>query len=328
MSTIRPLGRLFRVSTALACAAAVLAAGPSPAAAAPDTTPPPTPINFLVNGVTDTVVSMQWAPGYLTEPTGWRVYRNGVQVRAGGGSAYTDRGLTPGATYSYHIVAYDAAGNTAPPTRTITVTTRGPGVQPDPPANLRVIAVAPARVTLEFDRPGDEFDVSRYRVYDGGTQVATGDRYPFAGATTTVEIRNLVPGSAHAYTVRAERSGYGLSAPTNTAAVTLPGTTDTRPPSAPGGLVATESGYACDFADLTWTQSADDADAAAVIDYEVYTDGAFNHVVRGVVQSPAVQFLSHGTHTITVRAVDSSGNASPHSNTATFHIGPFCPLGG
>jgi hypothetical protein len=328
MSTTRASGRTAAGLTALACVAAVVAAGAPPAAAGPDTTPPPTPLNFLVNGVTDTQVSMQWAPGYLTEPTGWRVYRNGVQVRAAGGSAYTDRGLAPGASYAYHIVAYDAAGNTSPPTRTITVTTRGPGVQPGGPANLRVRAVAPARITLEFDRPGDEFDVSGFPVYDGGVQVATGFRYPFAGATTTVEVRRLTPGTTHAYAVRASRAGYGLSAPSNTVAVTLPTTSDTRPPSAPTGLVATESRYACDFADLTWTPATDDTDPAAALDYEVYTDGAFNHFVRGVGRSRAVQFFSHGTHTVTVSAVDASGNASGHSAAATFHIGPFCPLGG
>jgi hypothetical protein len=326
MPIARALGKVVKGSTALACAAVVVSLGAAPATAEPDTTPPPTPINFLVNGVTDTRVSMQWSPGYMTEPTGWRVYRNGVQVAASAGSAFWDRNLLPGAAYSYFIVAYDTAGNTAPPTRTITVTTRGPGVLPGSPTNLRVREIAPARVTLEFDRPGDEFDVSQYRVYEGGTQVATVYKYPFAGASTTVDIRRLTPGTAHAYTVRADRYPYGLSAPTNTLSVSLPGTTDLQSPTAPTGLVATESRYSCDFADLRWTQSADDADAASAIDYEVYTDGVFNHYVRGTGLSQAVQFFSHGVHTVTVRAMDGSGNASAHSSTATFRIDQFCQL--
>jgi hypothetical protein len=188
--------------------------------------------------------------------------------------------------------------------------------------------VAPARVTLEFDRPGDEFDVGGYPVHDGGTQVTSGYKNPFAGATTTVEIRRLTPGTAHSYAVRASRFGYGLSAPGNTIALTLPQATDHQPPSAPTGLVATGSRYACDFADLSWAPSADNADAASAIDYEVYTDGVFNHFVRGTAQSQAIQFFSHGTHTITVLAVDGSGNASASSNTASFDIDQFCQLEG
>lgn len=329
MSTARMPVSWVKGLTVAVCAALAAAIGSSPSAiAAPDTTPPPTPTGFLINGMTDTTVSMQWSPGYLTEPTSWRVYRNAVQVHAGASSAYPDRNLTPGATYSYFVVAYDAAGNTSPPTRTITVTTRGPGVLPGAPTNLRVKAVSPARVTLEFDRPGDEFDVSQYRVYDGATQVATGDRYPYAGASTTVEIRGLVPGTAHTFTVRADRFGLGLSTPSNTLAVTLPGTTDAQPPSVPTGLAAVESSYACDFADLSWTQSTDNVDPQSAIDYEVSTDGVFNHYVRGTGRSPLVHFPSHGVHTITVRAVDSSGNASAPGGTATFEVGQFCPIEG
>jgi hypothetical protein len=315
-------------AAALACAAVVLAVGAPAAAAQPDTTAPPTPLYLYVNGVTDTVVSMQWSPGYLTEPTRWRVYRNGVRVAVSAGSAWTDRNLSPGVTNSYAVVAQDAAGNTSPPTRTVTVTTRGPGVLPGAPGNLRVKAVAPARVTLEFDRPGDEFDVWGYPVHDGGSQVATGSKNPFGGATTTVEIRRLTPGTAHSYTVRAGRPGYGSSEPSNTVALTLPASTDHQAPSAPAGLVATESRYSCDFANLTWTPSADNADAAAAIDYEVYTDGVFNHFVRGTTQSQNIQFSSHGAHTIAVRAVDGSGNISASSNTATFVIGQHCQLEG
>jgi chitodextrinase len=303
----------------------IVLAGPAPASAAPDTTPPPTPLSLLVNNVTDTRVSMQWTPGYLTEPTGWRVFRNGVQVGQGASSAFTDRNLVPGGTYSYHVVAYDAAGNTSAPTRTVTVTTRGPGVSPGAPANLRLTAVDPARLTLAFDRPGDEFDVSRYVVLDGATVVASGFKWPYGGASTSVDVRTLAPGSTHSYTVRAERPGYGRSAPTNTVTVTLPTTTDAQPPSAPAGLVATESRYACDFADLRWTQSTDNVDAPAAIDYEVFTDGAFNHVVRGTGVTLSIQFSSQGTHTVAVRAVDGSGNASAVATT-TYVIGPWCPL--
>ena len=96
---------------------------------------PPTPFNFYVNRVTDTQVSMQWSPGYLTEPTRWRVYQNDQLVATRIGSSYLASGLVPGGSYSYYVVAVDQRGDVSAPTRTITVTTRGPGVEPGGPAD-------------------------------------------------------------------------------------------------------------------------------------------------------------------------------------------------
>lgn len=326
----------YRIRRPLFLAAAALITGASLAATVPaasadtDTTPPPTASQFYINGITDTGVSMQWAPGYITEPTGWRLYRNGVlHVPSTGGSAYWDRNLTPGATYSYYVVSFDRAGNVSAPTRTLTVTTRGPGVVPSGPANLRATEVSPARVTLEFDRPHDEFDVGQFTIYDGTTVVGSTWTSPFAGPTTTVQIRHLAPGRSHSYSVRAIRpQPYGASPPSNTLHITTPTTTDAQPPTVPSGLAVRESRYACDFVDLSWNQSTDNADQQSAIDYEYDVNGTFGGFVRGVGQVQNVQLTSHGTHTLSVRAVDSSGNASARSASASFTVSPNCQLEG
>jgi chitodextrinase len=320
---------LFLAAAALLTGATLAVAVPAASAGA-DTTPPPTASQFYINGITDTSVSMQWAPGYITEPTGWRLYRNGVlHVPSTGGSGYWDRNLTPGATYSYYVVSFDAAGNTSAPTRTLTVTTRGPGVVPSGPANLRATEVSPSRVTLEFDRPHDEFDVGAFVIYDGTTEVASTWTSPFAGPTATVQIRHLVPGGSHSYSVRASRpQPYGMSPPSNTLQVSTPTTTDAQPPTVPAGLVVRESSYACDFVDLSWTQSTDNADPQSAIDYEYYVNGTFRGYVRGVGQAQSIQLTSHGTHTLSVRAVDSSGNASGQSTSVSHTVSTFCQLEG
>jgi chitodextrinase len=282
---------------------------------------PPTPFNFYVNNVTATQVSMQWSPGYITEPTRWRVYQNDVLVSTSLGSAYVARNLVPGQTYRYRIVAVDGSGDVAAPTRTITVTTRGPGVQPGAPSGLRATEVAPARVALEFDRPGDEFDVWAYQVFDGTALVGSAAA-PFAQPTATVTIRRLAPGSAHTYTVRALRSG-GLSAPSNTLTLTTPATTDVTAPTAPSALAGRIVHYTCDNAALTWTPSADDRDAAAAVDYEVFGNGRLISAVRGT-GAGTVWLPDLGANTVTVRAVDSSGNASAFSNAITLTVDPAC----
>ncbi|TDD72062.1 fibronectin type III domain-containing protein [Jiangella aurantiaca] len=310
--------RFVALAAGLTTALSLGLAGPATATAG---TAPPTPFNFYVNNVTDTLVSMQWSPGALTEPTRWRVYQNDVLVTTSLGSAYVARNLVPGQTYGYRIVAVDASGDVAAPTRTITVTTRGPGVQPGAPSGLRATEVSPARVSLEFDRPGDEFDVWAYQVFDGPTLVGTAAAR-FAQPTATVTIRRLAPGSAHSYTVRALRSG-GLSAPSNALAVTTPATTDVTPPGTPSGLTGRIARYTCDNAALTWTPSADDRDAAADIDYEVFGNGRLIGVARGT-GAATVWLPDPGGNTITVRAVDSSGNASAAGNAITLTVDPAC----
>ncbi|MBB5788303.1 fibronectin type III domain-containing protein [Jiangella mangrovi] len=310
--------RLIALATGLAAAAFLGLTGPATATAG---SAPPTPFNFYVNNVTATQVSMQWSPGYITEPTRWRVYQNDVLVTTSLGSAYVARNLVPGQTYSYRIVAVDTGGDVAAPTRTITVTTRGPGVQPGAPSGLRATEVSPARVALEFDRPGDEFDVWAYQVFDGPTLVGSAAA-PFAQPTATVTLRQLAPGSAHAYTVRALRSG-GLSAPSNTLAVTTPTTTDVTPPTAPAALAGRIVRYTCDNASLTWTPSTDDREAAAGIDYEVFGNGRLISVARGA-GAATVWLPDLGANRLTVRAVDGSGNASAFSNTITLTVDPAC----
>lgn len=284
--------------------------------------PPPTPFNFYVNNVTATSVSMQWSPGYITGPTQWRVFQNDVLLATRPNSAYVAGNLIPGETYSYRIVAVSTTGGASAPTRAITVTTRGPGVDPGAPSNLRAIEVAPARVVLEFDRPGDEFDVAVYRVFDGSTFVATAYPAPFAQPTASVLIRHLEPGSGHTYTVRAVRS-VGLSAPSNTLAVTTPSTTDFVAPTVPMGLAGNVSRINCNEANLTWNQSTDNVDAAADIDYEVSANGSLVALRRGS-GSAIVPLPALGANTVTVRAVDSSGNATADSMAITLTVDPRC----
>ncbi|WP_114149476.1 fibronectin type III domain-containing protein [Glycomyces xiaoerkulensis] len=300
-------------------ASAALAVGlASPASASA----PPTPHNFYVNNVTSSSVSMQWSPGHLTEPTQWRVFQNDELVATTPGSAYTARDLTPGDTYSYRVVAVDSTGDTAEPTRTITVTARGPGIAPGSPSNLRATEVAPARVTVEFDRPGDEFDVSVYKVFDGSTPVATVGKTPYAGPTATVDVRNLEPGTVHTLTVRASRVS-GLSEPSDELVVTTPPATDTVAPTVPSGLNAEIAPYTCELADLTWNQSADDTDGPGDLDYEVFVDGSLITDVRAD-NTASTLLPGPGGYSFTVRAVDSSGNASDHSPATTLTVGTFC----
>jgi len=313
--------RRYRLVIAVAVAAAAVAIPTSASA----TTTLIAPERLRVTNVTATQISFAWSQN-TTGAVGTiraQIFQDGTLVATTPLVRYTASGLTPGATYSFHMVAADSVGNTSPPTRTITVTTRGPGIIPPGPSDLRATEVSPARVMLAFQQPDDSWDISTYQVFDGTTLVASIYASSWFGIPmVTLPLRELTPGSAHSYRVQATRPGFGVSASSNILAVTLPARTDTAAPSTPADLIARRGAYACFSVRLTWTQSSDNQDAQAALDYEVRVNGTLETWVRGVGSAP-IGIVPVGTNVISVRAVDSSGNASAAA-TATFVRDPSC----
>jgi hypothetical protein len=68
---------------------------------------------------------------------------------------------------------------------------------------------------------------------------------------------------------------------------------------------------------LDWDQSTDNVDAQAQILYDVYINGALDHVALG--RGDTITYCrGEGPNVIAIRAVDSTGNASALSNQITF----------
>jgi len=99
-----------------------------------DTTPPSTPTNLSVSEVTSgsrrnptITANLKWSAS--TDNVGvqsYRIYRNGVlyQTVSSQTLSFVDSSVTKGKTYSYTIVAVDAAGNASPSTAAKTITLR------------------------------------------------------------------------------------------------------------------------------------------------------------------------------------------------------------
>ncbi|GAA1016388.1 hypothetical protein Aple_020220 [Acrocarpospora pleiomorpha] len=313
--------RLYRIAAVLAVVAVTAVLLPAPATAAALSAPE----RVRVTNVTATQISFAWSQNTLGSvgTIRARVYQNGALVATTPLVRYTASGLVPGANYSFHVVAVDGVGNTSPPSRTLTVTTRGPGVVPPGPANLRAIEVAPSRVGLAFGQPDDSWDVDRYEVFDGATMVASVPAFSWYGVpTVTLDFRGLTPQSSHSYSVRAIRQAFGASPSSNTLTLSTPPRTDLRAPSVPTGLTAKMARYACFTVTLTWAQSSDDNDPQPAIDYEILVNGQHENWVRGAGTS-TIGIVPVGANTIAVRAVDSSGNASGAATT-TFLREPSC----
>jgi hypothetical protein len=91
---------------------------------APDTTAPTAPTGLTADASAATRVDLSWTAA--TDDSGvasYDVLRDGVKVGSSTTTAYADTTVQPSTTYSYTVVARDAALNTSPPSNTASATT-------------------------------------------------------------------------------------------------------------------------------------------------------------------------------------------------------------
>lgn len=122
---------------------------PSPTPA-PDTQPPTAPTNLNATATSAFTVALTWQAS--TDNVGvvaYRVLRNGAAVGTSSTNSYADSGLTPATTYTYAVIALDAAGNASAASSTAQATT--------PPASGNVIQANPSNylTLLPTLKPGD-----------------------------------------------------------------------------------------------------------------------------------------------------------------------------
>lgn len=111
--------------------------------AAPDTTSPTTPSGLTATPAGTSQVNLAWtASTDNVGVVGYRLYRNGSLVATVAATAWSDTGLAAGTTYSWWVVAYDAAGNTSPASPTVSATTSSAQVAPTGTAAGRVTSRA------------------------------------------------------------------------------------------------------------------------------------------------------------------------------------------
>lgn len=77
-----------------------------------DTQPPSAPTNLTAQAVSFHQVNLIWsASSDDTAVTGYRIYRDGVQIGTSTTASYSDTTVSSRRTYSYTVAAYDGAGN-------------------------------------------------------------------------------------------------------------------------------------------------------------------------------------------------------------------------
>ena len=78
----------------------------------PDLTAPSTPTSLQGTTISTSQINLSWnASTDNVGVTGYKIYRDGIQITTTANTTFQDAGLSPSTTYSYTVSAYDAAGN-------------------------------------------------------------------------------------------------------------------------------------------------------------------------------------------------------------------------
>src|SRR5881396_1732918 len=219
-------------------------------------------------------------------------YRDGNLFGSDSASPYSVSWNTTSTNNGLHTltaVATDILGvrwNSNPVSVTVS---NGPPPDTTPPlvpTGLTASAVSSSQINLSWAASSDNVGVTGYRVYRGGTQIAT---------TTTTSFTNtgLSPSTTYSYTVAAFDAAGNLSAQSGPASATTPAAPDTTPPLVPTGLTA--SAVSSSQINLSWAASSDNV---GVSGYRVYRNGtqiattsATSFTNRAQAQSTAYSYL-------------------------------------
>lgn len=85
---------------------------PVPATTLSDTQAPTVPTGLAGTAASMTQIDLTWtASTDNIGVVGYKLFRNGTQIKDQTGTSFSDTGLTAGTSYTYTVLAYDAAGN-------------------------------------------------------------------------------------------------------------------------------------------------------------------------------------------------------------------------
>src|SRR5215471_18829454 len=91
-----------------------------------DTTPPTAPTNLKASVISSSQINLTWTASMdNVGVTNYKVFRNGVQAGQNLNPSFNNTGLTANTTYTYYVIAYDAAGNASPQSASVSATTAG-----------------------------------------------------------------------------------------------------------------------------------------------------------------------------------------------------------
>jgi fibronectin type 3 domain-containing protein len=187
---------------------------------APDTQAPTAPANLTATAPSNSQINLAWtASTDNIGVTGYRIERcsgTGCSGFAQIGTTTTattfgDTGLTAGTTYSYRVLAIDAAINLSAYSDVASATTTAPDTQaPTAPANLTATAQSNSQINLTWTASSDNVAVTSYLIER--CQGAGCTTFTQVGAATSTTFNNtgLAGSTSYSYRVRATDAASNL----------------------------------------------------------------------------------------------------------------------
>ena len=150
-----------------------------------DTQAPTIPNNVTATALSSVSIRVNWnASSDNTAVTGYIVFRGGGQIGTVNGTTltYTDSGLTPNTSYSYTVLAYDAAGNQSAQSTAATATTQQDTTAPSVPTGVTATATGLSTVTVAWTASNDNVGVTGYKIFRGGNQIGSSSTTSYSDA--------------------------------------------------------------------------------------------------------------------------------------------------
>jgi hypothetical protein len=179
---------------------------------APDTAPPSAVGSLTATVLTSTSARLSWtAAGDDFGVVGYRISRAGRSDVTVSASPWTDTALAAGGTYTWTVLAFDAAGNLGPTTSVSVTIASGDSVAPTAPANLTVTNSRAGKAALKWTTSTDNVKVIGYRVYRDGVLLKT---------VTQKTFNDTVAAGSHYWYVKAIDAAGNVSLSSNVVTMT------------------------------------------------------------------------------------------------------------
>ena len=277
----------------------------------PDTTSPTVPTGLTASAISTSQVNLSWtASTDNIGVTGYKVYRDGVQVGAPTGTSFNDTGLASATTYSYTIAACDVSGNCSALSAPATATTLA--ADTTPPVVTASVAGGTYNSTQYVALSANE-PATIYYTINGTTPTVSSPVYatPISISTTTT-LKYFGRDTAGNSSLM-QKQKYLI---------------DTVAPAVPTGLIATP--VSSSKINLSWVASTDNVGVTA---YKVYRGGVLIATLGNVTSYSNTGLTALTSYSYTVAACDAAGNCSAQSTAvvaktlAVDTVAPSVPTG-
>ena len=274
-------------------------------------TPPSAPTGLAATNVATTSVTVNWtASTDNVGVAGYNLFSDGVAAGTATAPVTTFLNLSCGASHTFGVEAFDAAGNVSPRTSVTVSTLSCPDTAaPSAPAAFAAGATTTSSIATSWAASSDNVGVAGYTLYKDGIAAgtATGTSFAFTG---------LLCGTTYTLGVEAFDAAGNVSA-RSTLVKSTSACPDVTAPSAPTSFVPGTTGTTSIA--TSWVASTDNVGVAG---YTLYRNG----VSAGTATSPLFTFagLTCGTsYTLGVEAFDAAGNVSTRTSiTASTSVCP------